>query len=228
MLAAYRRLALKLHPDVNKEVGVASHLVEPPPPSVALATFDAVAGSGFDLRAATKLLAKQDAQEQFLRVKQAYQTLSDDGSRARFDRGEKRAASAQDFDPFKWATGGGGANAPSPEEAFYGIGDFFADLQKDLERRSAARREKPKSLWEEISELGEEFVEFLEKEIGIGPPQADSSQGHDKDSDSYRATAKDGAKKADAVKDKVRAEPAKSREEEVEDMLAQLKKELGR
>ena len=27
------------------------------------------------------------------------------------------------------------------------------------------------SLWEELSDIGEEFVEFLEKEIGLGPPE---------------------------------------------------------
>lgn len=31
------------------------------------------------------------------------------------------------------------------------------------------------SLWEELSDIGEEFVEFLEKEIGLGPPEVSRS-----------------------------------------------------
>lgn len=35
------------------------------------------------------------------------------------------------------------------------------------------------SLWEELSDIGEEFVEFLEKEIGLGPPEVCCSSLND-------------------------------------------------
>ena len=31
------------------------------------------------------------------------------------------------------------------------------------------------SLWEEVADIGEEFVEFLEKEIGLGPSEVSCS-----------------------------------------------------
>jgi hypothetical protein len=43
------------------------------------------------------------------------------------------------------------------------------DLDKDFEERRKRRGKaaQPMSLWEELADIGEEFVEFLEKEIGI-------------------------------------------------------------
>ena len=47
------------------------------------------------------------------------------------------------------------------------------DLDKDIEERRKRRgkQTQPMSLWEELSDIGEEFVEFLEKEIGLSAPK---------------------------------------------------------
>lgn len=47
------------------------------------------------------------------------------------------------------------------------------------ERRKRKGKEQPMSLWEELSDIGEEFVEFLEKEIGLGPPEVCCSSLND-------------------------------------------------
>ena len=64
----------------------------------------------------------------------------------------------------------GGAGDPAQraqraaEEAFYSFGDFFRDVERDFgERRAKRRGGQPASLWEELADLGEEFVEFLEQ-----------------------------------------------------------------
>ncbi len=70
------------------------------------------------------------------------------------------------------AAGGGGGGDPAQraqkaaEEAFYSVGDFFRDVERDLGARRAKRRGgagQPAGLWEELADLGEEFVEFLEQ-----------------------------------------------------------------
>lgn len=40
------------------------------------------------------------------------------------------------------------------------------DLDKDFEERQSEGTAQPKSLWQEVYDIGEEFVEFLEQEIG--------------------------------------------------------------
>lgn len=40
------------------------------------------------------------------------------------------------------------------------------DLEKDFQERQAEATDQPKSLWQEVYDIGEEFVEFLEQEIG--------------------------------------------------------------
>ena len=39
------------------------------------------------------------------------------------------------------------------------------DIEEDYKKRQARHTGEPRTLWQEISELGEEFVEFLEQEI---------------------------------------------------------------
>ncbi|EPS60804.1 hypothetical protein M569_14000, partial [Genlisea aurea] len=95
---AYRKLALKYHPDVNKDAG---------------------------------------AQQDFMRIKHAYNALIAAGSRSQ---------------PADRSSG-------QEEDDFYGFGDFFRDLQQEVGKK--------KSLWEELAEIGEELVEFLEKELDI-------------------------------------------------------------
>ena len=85
--------------------------------------------------------------------------------------------------------GGGGPRRPPRADAgepFYGLGDFFRDLEKDLAGRAAARRgagrgggpqPPPRSLWEELADLGSEFLEFLEKEAGLPPERPTAAAG---------------------------------------------------
>ncbi|CAI7846574.1 unnamed protein product, partial [Closterium sp. NIES-53] len=135
-----------------------------------------------------------DAQQQFVRIKQAYQTLTDpdaaanakaraasqrqqqqwarrntsssssssSSSRARGGYGAQWDADfSGPFDPFDaWK---GPTNKP---DDFYSLDDFFKDLQKDFEEKQKERGTgKPKSLWEELADLGEDLVDFLEKNV---------------------------------------------------------------
>lgn len=170
---AYRRLALKYHPDVNKEAG---------------------------------------AQEKFMRIKQAYNTLLNSKSRDKYD------ARNQGSD-FSYSASGGYQRTTESEEEFYGLEDFFRDLQEEFRNwESTATQGKPKSLWEELAEIGEEFVEFLEKELNI--TDEDVVEKNEVRSSKEPASAS-GENKSDnpgSINDNI---------SEIEAALAQLKKELG-
>ncbi|KAH9562725.1 hypothetical protein CY35_05G086800 [Sphagnum magellanicum] len=187
---AYRRMALKYHPDVNK---------------------------------------KADAQEQFLRIKNAYQTLVDSNSRAKYDASQ-RSRTAADWDPFQWSPSRPKGNSTVQEEDFYGFEDFLRDLESDMSKRQGSRSKqgKMKSLWEELADIGEEFVEFLEKELNIDEGEGDKKQGADfaKQQRQPPKGAYDSSKasRQDAPDDKRKVETETA---EIEDMLAKLKKELG-
>lgn len=47
---------------------------------------------------------------------------------------------------------------------FFPAGDLFRDIEKEWNEYASGRNksEGPKSLWEELADIGEEFVEFLE------------------------------------------------------------------
>ncbi|XP_019448335.1 PREDICTED: uncharacterized protein LOC109351332 isoform X1 [Lupinus angustifolius] len=183
---AYRKLALKYHPDVNKE---------------------------------------DKAQEKFMRIKHAYNTLLNSSSRRKYDSRDR----GSNFSSYSSAN-------TQTEEEFYGLGNFFRDVQitlgdffKDLQNEfrnweaNAASQGKPKSLWEELSEIGEEFVEFLEKELNIDDPEVNArnddktpqGSGKGTPSNSTKGEADKGNKSIDDNID------------EIEATLAQLKKELG-
>ncbi|KAE9585993.1 hypothetical protein Lal_00009921 [Lupinus albus] len=172
---AYRKLALKYHPDVNKE---------------------------------------DKAQEKFMRIKHAYNTLLNSSSRRKYDsrdRGSNFSSSSS-------------AN-PRTEEEFYGLGDFFKDLQDEFRNweANAASQGKPKSLWEELAEIGEEFVEFLEKELNIVDPEVNAENDDKTPQGSWKGTPSNSTKgEADkgnkSIDDNL---------DEIEATLAQLKKELG-
>ncbi|XP_014496624.1 uncharacterized protein LOC106758190 isoform X2 [Vigna radiata var. radiata] len=174
---AYRKLALKYHPDVNKE---------------------------------------EKAQEKFMRIKHAYNTLLNSSSRKRYDSGN------QGYD---FSQGSQSRNA-QPEEEFYGLEEFFKDLQEEFRNweANAASEGKPKSLWEELSEIGEEFVEFLEKELNITDQNGDyeTPQGENASNFSGRETPNSSSNPGEASKGSV-----EDNLEEIEATLAQLKKELG-
>ncbi|KAI4385989.1 hypothetical protein MLD38_003969 [Melastoma candidum] len=174
---AYRRLALKFHPDVNKEA---------------------------------------NAQEKFMRIKHAYNTLlkSKDG-RSGFSYSTSQRS-------------GGSSTTTTPEDGFYGLEDFFRDLQDEFcnWESSVSSQGKPKSLWEELAEIGEEFVEFLEKELSITDledqtePIYESPQNGDPGQDSARGNPNQNkdVKESSSIEDNI---------DEIEATLAQLKKQLG-
>jgi len=104
------------------------------------------------------------------------------------------------------ASGGGSRRPKVADETFYGLGDFFTDLESDLarveavaQRRAEAARRRAKAagatgtadgrragesarddavrgLWAELGALGEEFVSFLEQESGTARPSKGSSR----------------------------------------------------
>ncbi|KAG0584986.1 hypothetical protein KC19_3G248700 [Ceratodon purpureus] len=190
---AYRGLALKYHPDVNKQPG---------------------------------------AQEKFLEIKNAYQTLVDSKSRSKYDAGSRTRA--DDWDPFQWGASSSRRKSTQVKEEFYGFNEFFKDLESDLNKRSTSSNAKPKSLWEELADIGEEFVEFLEKELNI------NEDGEREKTSSYKSASTRSSASQDNTKKSSKSKPnstdtkapddraPKSVNDDIEDMLAKLKKEMGR
>ncbi|KAG7606671.1 DnaJ domain [Arabidopsis thaliana x Arabidopsis arenosa] len=175
---AYRKLALKYHPDVNKEA---------------------------------------NAQEKFLKIKHAYTTLINPDSRRKYGSDSRATGSS---------TGQTSRKGNSQvEEDFYGLGDFFKDLQEEYKNweASASSQGKPKSLWEELSEIGEEFVEFLEKELNISD---EDNEGSSKNGERFdfeegsteKSSGKNNSSTKNSIEDNI---------DEIEATLAQLKKDLG-
>ncbi|XP_010483602.1 PREDICTED: dnaJ homolog subfamily B member 9-like isoform X2 [Camelina sativa] len=175
---AYRKLALKYHPDVNKEA---------------------------------------NAQEKFLKIKHAYTTLINSDSRRKYGSESSRAS---------YSTGQTSRKSDRQvEEDFYGLGDFFKDLQEEYNNweASASSQGKPKSLWEELGEIGEEFVEFLEKELNISDEdnEESSKNGQRFDFEEGSSTEKSSGNNnstKNSIEDNI---------DEIEATLAQLKKDLG-
>ncbi|KAJ4758252.1 Chaperone protein DnaJ [Rhynchospora pubera] len=146
---AFRRLALKFHPDVYKE---------------------------------------PDAQERFMRIKHAYNALINSQSR------------------YKPPSSGPGANYSTSKTVQQEAYDDFIRYWGEV----FPKEENPKSLWEELSEIGEEFVEFLEKELNVKDSHYDG--------DSMGSQQKEDDVPRQSVEQSI---------DEVEAALAQLKKELG-
>ncbi|KAM1148748.1 hypothetical protein ACFX2B_029118 [Malus domestica] len=188
---AYRKLALKYHPDVNKEA---------------------------------------NAQEKFMRIKHAYNTLLSSKSRGKYD---SNFGSDYSYSSAKKKQ----SKKSQDEEEFYGFGnflrdvqitieDFFKDIQEEFQNweASASSQGKPKSLWEELGEIGEELVEFLEKELNITDPEDgvnNSDEGNPFRSSGEQRTGNVGQNetgKESSIEDNI---------DEIEATLARLKKELG-
>lgn len=175
---AYRKLALKYHPDVNKEIG---------------------------------------AQEKFMRIKHAYNSVLTSKSRGKYDAGSQGSG-------FSYSTGTNQSRTREADEKFYGFGDFFRDLQEEFRNWEASdtAQAKPKSLWEELAEIGEEFVELLEKELNITDTEASENNNDQKFTEGFSPNETKEAASADQ-----KGSSKSSNIDEIEATLAQLKKELG-
>ncbi|CAD6215236.1 unnamed protein product [Miscanthus lutarioriparius] len=171
---AYRRLALKYHPDVNKE---------------------------------------PDAQEKFLRIKHAYNTLMNSESRSKY------ASSSSDS---SWSSSSRESKSAAAEEPFYGFADFLKDLQAEFQNWEAGlnSNQKPKSLWEELAAIGEEFVEFLENELKIDDSSPEGVTGND-------PYTQFGQQEKNPKDDKTSTNSFDDGLSEIEAALEKLKKELG-
>ncbi|KAI4322118.1 hypothetical protein L6164_021838 [Bauhinia variegata] len=176
---AYRKLALKYHPDVNKE---------------------------------------DKAQEKFMRIKHAYNTLLNSSSRRKYDSGNGG---------FDFSTFTSQRRSSQEEEEFYGLEDFFKDLQEEFRNweASASSQGKPKSLWEELAEIGEEFVEFLEKELNVADLEVESNNSF-KDSSRVSGNETTGNGTQDGA-GKGNTSSIQDNLDDIEATLAQLKRELG-
>ncbi|KAH0638930.1 hypothetical protein KY285_035516 [Solanum tuberosum] len=187
---AYRKLALKYHPDVNKE---------------------------------------HNAQEKFMRIKHAYNTLLNSKTRKRYD-------SRSDTSSYSYYSGAEQNRSAADEEDFYSFGSFFKDAQitiadffKDLQEEfrnwesNVASTGKPKSLWEELAEIGEDFVEFLEKELNITDAEVEDENNNERPQkgNAQSGTSNEKQKRTD------RDNSIEENIDEIEAALAQLKKELG-
>ncbi|KAF7119459.1 hypothetical protein RHSIM_Rhsim13G0077700 [Rhododendron simsii] len=188
---AYRKLALKYHPDVNKEA---------------------------------------NAQEKFMRIKHAYNTLLNSESRKRYEAGNQTS-------DYSYSTVGRNQSwNTQDEEEFYGFGnfvrdaqitieDFFKDLQEEFRNweASASSQGKPKGLWEELAEIGEEFVEFLEKELNITDAEDVAGKNEGEEPGNYGSERRGSGSQAEAAKKSSIQEDI----DEIEATLNQLKKDLG-
>ncbi|CAI0539888.1 unnamed protein product [Linum tenue] len=180
---AYRKLALKYHPDVNKEA---------------------------------------NAQEKFMRIKHAYNTLLSSESRRKYDGGTPSSGFSYSGADRRKTTSTGN------EEEFYGFGDFFKDLQEEYRNweSSAPSDGKPKSLWEELAEVGEEFVEFLEKELNITDPDLERNANDGSRTDNSFSSSRT-EESGDDSKTKGKGGTIEDSIDEIEATLAKLKKDLG-
>ncbi|XVF68830.1 hypothetical protein PTKIN_Ptkin11bG0032500 [Pterospermum kingtungense] len=172
---AYRKLALKYHPDVNKEA---------------------------------------NAQEKFMRIKHAYNTLLNSESRKRYNSGNRTS-------DFSYSGTQRSQSTNVQEEDFYGIEDFFRDLQEEFKNweANASSQEKPKSLWEELAAIGEEFVEFLEKELNITDEEVKTNNRNEySNSEKAGGGFQNEANKSSSIEENI---------DDIEATLAKLKKDLG-
>ncbi|XP_056175865.1 chaperone protein dnaJ A6, chloroplastic isoform X2 [Syzygium oleosum] len=208
---AYRKLALKYHPDVNKE-NIPSCIA-----FLAISLQDLCCNSSLSEEKQTKKPTQANAQEKFMRIKHAYNTLlnsRDSDSKRRYNTGNRASG-------FSYST----EDSSTLDEEFYGLEDFFRDLQEEFSNwdASASSQGKPKSLWEELAEIGEEFVEFLEKELNITDSEVEANQYDDGSRKSSGTEGTHNASENEASK----GSSIEENIDEIEATLAQLKKELG-
>lgn len=152
-----------------------------------------------------------------MRIKHAYNTLVNPETKNKYDYSKNSSEFSRKAD--------GNRNYSNQEEEFYGFADLFRDLQAEYQNWEADinSQEKPKSLWEELADIGEEFVEFLEKELNIN--NIDDS---DESSVGNRYASSREGKQEDSMQDEGKTESSiEDSIDEIEAALAQLKRELG-
>ncbi|KAJ8750488.1 hypothetical protein K2173_015633 [Erythroxylum novogranatense] len=189
---AYRKLALKYHPDVNKE---------------------------------------KNAEQKFMKIKHAYNTLLNSESTRKYG--------AANSSGFSYSSTQRSQKKSTQDEDFYGFGNFLRDVQitigdlfRDLTEEfqnweaSSSSYGKPKSLWEELAEIGEEFVEFLEKELNITDTEAEVNENGPQEDDSFSDPGKT-RKRGSAGNEQGKRSSIEDNIDDIEATLAKLKKELG-
>lgn len=97
-------------------------------------------------------------------------------------------------------------------------GDLFRDLETEW-KKSRGTSSEPKGLWEELADIGEEFVEFLEKNIGIEDSVKQSS-GMRADKERSGSSDKQARKEQNESK-----KPSNNNDIDAE--LEELKRKLG-
>ncbi|KAK1312769.1 Chaperone protein dnaJ 39 [Acorus calamus] len=154
-----------------------------------------------------------NAQEKFMRIKHAYNTILNSKS---------KHSSGYSGSDYSSSTSERNRNQTTKEEEFYGFEDFFRDLQAEFQNweASVGSQGKPKSLWEELADIGEEFVEFLEKELNV------AEEAEPEIKDKYARYGSEG-RQDDTTKEETQHSSIEDNIDEIEAALAQLKKELG-
>ncbi|XWS53093.1 hypothetical protein CRYUN_Cryun11dG0128100 [Craigia yunnanensis] len=168
-----------------------------------------------------------NAQEKFMRIKHAYNTLLNSESRRRYNSGNRTS-------DFSYSGTQRSQSTNVQDEEFYGFGNFLRDVQITLGRfrtsletfkknfgigKQVSSQEKPKSLWEELAAIGEEFVEFLEKELNIADEEVEANNRNDfSNSENTGSSFQNEASKGSIIEENI---------DEIEATLAKLKKELG-
>jgi len=226
--AAYKKAALKFHPDVNKAPDAAERFNE--------------------VKQAYQTLADEDSRRR-------YDALRNGGfggwkgNTSRRDTSSSRSSRASR--PSSSAAGGEAFGARTEDEPFYGFSDFWSDMEKEFAEFEKKRPDlgRPRTLWEELEALGEELVDFLEESapettrtsrdpFGTETRTTSSSSSGSarrKDgtasasytSSSSRTTSSSSSASSSASSASARSRAPPPKRESVDEMLEKLKRDMG-
>jgi molecular chaperone DnaJ len=220
--AAYKKAALKFHPDVNKAPDAAERFNE--------------------VKQAYQTLADEDSRRR-------YDALRNGGfggwkgNASRRDTSSSRSSRASR--PSSSAAGGEAFGARTEDEPFYGFSDFWSDMEKEFAEFEKKRPDlgRPRTLWEELEALGEELVDFLEESAPEATTTSTDPFGAERrttsSSSSGSARRKDGTASASyassssrtasssASSATARSKAPPPKRESVDEMLEKLKRDMG-